>query len=154
MKPTEPFLNQILHVDDDLDMLHLVRHYLGDDYDLNSLQDPSRCIDELVRSGSRMVILDIDMGRYNGIDLLSTIKELDGGIHVIMLTGLVSMETVLRSMRYGAEACVFKPLYDGRELQEVVESTQRKIGRWHASVKDLLARKKADQAAGLSLPVS
>lgn len=134
---------RVLHVDDDPDMLRLVRHKLGPHCDITSLNDPSECVNELVRTGCRLVILDIDMGEYNGLDLLRTIKRLDGGIHVIMLTGLVSMQTVLTSMREGAEACLFKPLNDPSDLLSVVNESVKKIERWHESVKDLLKRKRA-----------
>lgn len=142
------FTRQVIHVDDDPDMLRLIKHHLGPHVDVISLQDPTACVNELVSTGCRLVILDIEMGDHNGLDLLRTIKRLDGGIHVIMLTGLVSMETVLTSMRDGAEACLFKPLEDPGRLVEVVESSIVKIERWHDAVRDLLSRKKKIQAEG------
>jgi DNA-binding NtrC family response regulator len=132
----------IIHVDDDPNMLRLIKHQLRSNFHVESLEDPTQCLDTLVRTGSRIVILDIDLGEHNGLDLLREIKQFDGGIHVIMLTGLVSMETILTSMRDGAEACLFKPLRDKYELVDVINDTLKKITRWHESLHDLIDRKR------------
>ncbi|MEZ6134390.1 MAG: response regulator [Pirellulaceae bacterium] len=135
---------QIIHVDDDPSILRLIKRNLGPAFDVHSQPDPDLCIDELIRTGSRLVILDIDLGpnKMSGLDLLKSIKRFDGGIHVIMLTGLVSIDTILTSMREGAEACLFKPLHDKQELLDVVNDSLRKHARWHASLHDLVMRKK------------
>lgn len=132
----------VVHVDDDPSLLRLVKHQLSRSYNVCSVADPTRCIDEIIRTGSRIALLDIDLGAHNGLDLLREIKRFDGGIQVVMLTGLVSMETILTSMRDGAEACLFKPLQDKQELLDVLDEAQRKIIRWHKSLRDLMDRKR------------
>lgn len=139
-------VRNVLHVDDDPNMLQLVSKYLSKDFNVQSIVDPTQAIDHLVSSGCRLVILDIQMGEYNGLDLLRTIKRLDGGILVVMLTGLVSIESVLVSMRDGAEACLFKPLNDPKELIETMEECATKVLRWHRSVNELLSRRATENS--------
>jgi DNA-binding NtrC family response regulator len=74
---------------------------------------------------------------------LRQIKRHDGGIQVILLTGLVSMNTVLDSMRTGAEACLFKPIHDFDELYEVLDAAYAKVGRWWRTLQDLADRSRA-----------
>ena len=103
----------VLHVDDDPQMLRFVASLLEKgDYEVISIDDPTKVRATLLASDCRVVISDVDMPQMNGLELLRQIKQHDGGIHVVMLTGLVSMSTILDSMRLGAEACVFKPLSD------------------------------------------
>ena len=139
-------IRNVLHVDDDPDMLQLVSKHLSKNFNVHSIVDPTQAIDHLVGSGCRLVILDIQMGEYNGLDLLRTIKRLDGGILVVMLTGLVSIESVLVSMRDGAEACLFKPLNDPKELLDTMEECAAKVMRWHRSVNELLSRRATENS--------
>ena len=128
----------ILHVDDDPNILRIVAKQLGDlGYDIVSIEDPTQCARELIKTGARLVILDVDMPTIDGLTLLEDIKHHDGGIQVIMLTGAVSMSTVLQSMRWGAEACVFKPITDFGPLVASIEATFNKIDRWWDSLEDL-----------------
>jgi DNA-binding NtrC family response regulator len=90
------------------------------------------------------VILDIDMPGINGLDLLREIKAYDGGIQVIMLTGMVSLSTLLQSFRWGAEACIFKPLGDLDPLLEALEDTFRKINRWWTALEELSQRRRQE----------
>lgn len=137
-------LNQsrrILHIDDDPDTLRLIQCFLKDDYDVISCADARRALDLLVKSSARIVLLDINLGDICGLELLSRIKQVDGGIHVIMLSGLVSMDTLLTSMRQGAEACICKPITDGNELRAVLTSIEAKTERWRKTWQKIVAQK-------------
>ena len=121
----------ILHVDDDPDFTRLLSHVLERrGFEVVSLNDPRQVLGELIRHGYRVVILDIDMPGIDGIDLLRRIKEYDGGIQVIMVTGLVTMGTAMAAFRRGAEACFFKPIEDFAPLVQSLESTFHKIEHW------------------------
>lgn len=136
----------ILHVDDDPSVHRIVTTALQkEDYDIISLEDPTQVSQELLKSGARVVLLDIDMPQIDGLTLLRQIKEQDGGVQVIMLTGFVSMNTVLRSMRWGAEACVFKPLTDFNPLLTSVRAAFDKIDFWWDTLHELNQRKAQNQ---------
>ncbi len=136
----------ILHVDDDPSILRLVAKRLSkESYDVVSIDDPTKVSKALLKTGARVVLLDIDMPQIDGLTLLKQIKEQDGGIQVIMLTGLVSIHTALLSMRYGAEACLFKPLTDFDPLLTSVQAAFEKIGHWWEALHDLNHRKSEQQ---------
>ncbi len=97
----------------------------------------------LLDSSIRVCSLDIEMPRINGIDLLRDIKQYDGGIQVVMLTGLVTLSTVLDSMRFGAEGCLFKPVSDFEPLCEVLQAAFNKNERWWRALHDLKQRQLA-----------
>ena len=107
------FEKKILHVDDDPAILRIVERVLAKrGYSVTSISDPNLAMKTLKDMSARLVILDIDMPEKNGLELLREIKKLDGCIQVIMLTGMVSMGTILRATRLGAEECIFKPIED------------------------------------------
>jgi CheY-like chemotaxis protein len=121
----------VLHVDDDESILLLIDRVLTRrGYQVVSLSDPRQALDKLAECGARVVLLDIDMPHIDGLSLLQDIKRRDAGVQVLMVTGMVSMGTVLRATSMGAEGCIFKPLND---LQQVVDGVDRafaKIQNW------------------------
>ena len=134
----------ILHVDDDLQVTRMVAQRLNvHGYQVTSLNDPSLALKELMCNQWRVVLLDIDMPGINGLDLLREIKAYDGGIQVIMLTGLVTLTSILQSFRWGAEACLFKPLGSIEPLLEALGDTFRKIDRWSEALEELSRRRQA-----------
>lgn len=136
----------ILHVDDDRLMTEIVRERLEPyGYRVIPVNDPSSIIDVLVRNNCRVVLLDVQMPQANGLEVLTQIKQYDGGVLVIMLTGLVSMTSVLESMRRGAEACLFKPLNDLAPLLKTLDAAFQKIDHWWDTLQDLTSRRKAEQ---------
>ncbi len=132
----------VLHVDDDASILSLVSRKLSlQGIKVVSISDPLKAIDAISESGARIVLLDIDMPVKDGLQLLQEIKQLDGGVQVIMCTGMVSMHTVLRSIELGAEACIFKPIVDLNEVSQAVERAFEKIDRWWTALQNWKDRK-------------
>ncbi len=133
----------VLHVDDDPSQLRVVATILErNGFQVESTDDLEQALVRLAETGARVVLLDIDMPNKDGLSLLKEIKAVDGGVQIIMLTGLVKMSTVLRSMRWGAEACIFKPLTDPAPLIEAIEAAFAKIDRWWVAVNELAQEKR------------
>lgn len=146
MKPER----EILHVDDDPATTKIVAKRLEPHgYQVTGLNDPTQTINELIYNQWRVVLLDIDMPDLNGLDLLREIKTYDGGIQVIMLTGIVTLTSALESLRRGAEACFFKPLEDINPLVESLQRTFQKLDHWWTALEDL-SRLRQTQCATIS----
>ena len=138
----------ILHVDDDPLILELGARKLKDlGYNVISLPCAKDVLETITQSAVRVVLLDIDLPDANGLEVLKEIKRQDGNVQVIMVTGVVDMSTVLRSMRWGAEACVFKPITDFTTLATAVEQTFAKIDRWWSTLNELRQRKATELTA-------
>ena len=131
----------VLHVDDDQAILDLVGMSLRKSgYKVISILDPLTALTILCESDARVVILDIDMPGMDGLTLLQEIKHHDAGIKAIMLTGRVSMDTVLDATRLGAEECVFKPIKDLRSVGDAVERCFENIDSWWDALRDWMDR--------------
>lgn len=133
---------KVLHIDDDPAILAVMKKTLTRrGYTPHSLTDPTLVVPWLAKSSTRIVLLDIEMPGKDGLALLREIKKFDGGIQVIMLTGLVSMGTVIRATRLGAEECFFKPIENLDEVVDSVDRAYEKILRWWRVLKEWRARK-------------
>ncbi len=133
----------VLHVDDDTAILALVAKKLQKHkVEVVSIADPTKTIAAIKETGARVILLDIDMPEIDGLTLLQEIKQFDAGIQVIMCTGMVSMQMVLRATSMGAETCIFKPIVDLNEVTEAVDRAFEKIDRWWAALHDWVERKK------------
>ncbi|MCC9606427.1 response regulator [Blastopirellula sp. JC732] len=127
----------IVHVDDSKVILEMVHDLLTEiGFDACSVDDPCRVPEALEATGSRILISDIEMPQMNGLDLLKRTKGEDGGISVIMLTGAVGPSAVLQSMRWGAEACHFKPLNNTSRLIESIQAAYAKQNGWWTSLNE------------------
>lgn len=122
----------VLHLDDDPTILRLVAKYLESNANCEvvACSDPDGLAEHLRTSSARVVLLDVDLPGKSGLQLLQEIKAHDGGIQVIMLTGVASLATVLDSMRSGAVACVFKRLDDFSKLDRALETAFRNVAYW------------------------
>lgn len=129
---------RVLHVDDDPAMTALVSQLMRrNGIACDELNDPTKAM-SLIRDGNyRVVILDLDMPELHGLELLQQIKEYDGGINVVILTGVVLQSSVVRSLRRGASACVFKPLHDPQLLLETIHLAFENIDRWWNTLREL-----------------
>ena len=131
----------VLHVDDDPSVSKLISYHLKKHgYEVVSVQDPNQVMETLMRTGARVVLLDIDMPHKDGLTVLREIKLRDAGIQVTMCTGMVSMQTVLRSTSMGAEGLIFKPLSDLTKVSEAIDISFGKIDKWWSGRKSI-ARK-------------
>jgi len=132
---------KVLHIDDDPAILKIVGQKLRKcGYDVISLEDPDQAFIHIFQNAIRVVILDIDMPKRDGLTLLRDIKYRDGGIQAIMLTGMVSMSTVLQATRLGAEDFVFKPISNLDDVTRAVDRSFEKINRWWAALHDWMER--------------
>ncbi|MGI9457864.1 MAG: response regulator [Aeoliella sp.] len=136
----------ILHVDDDPAFTSIVASSLEQaGFEVDSIHDPLEVIDAIRREQYQVVLLDVDMPVKSGMLLLSEIKYFDGGVQVIMLSGVVSHSIVIEALRCGAEDYLFKPFDDPELLIEVVSASFRRIDRWWAAFRDLTKRQRTAQ---------
>ncbi len=73
--------------------------------------------------GCSLVLSDIDMPGQSGISLLQQIKQMNPDIDVVMVTGIVDVDTAIQSIRMGATDYITKPF----NLDEVVLTVERAL---------------------------
>lgn len=117
---------RILIVDDDPAIRDLLLEGLGDSgYLCETACDAADCLARLARNGFDLVVSDIDMPEMDGVQLLQEIKKLKSDIEIIMLTGVVDVDTAIQSMRLGACDYLTKP-FNLAEVRITVEKALEK----------------------------
>lgn len=139
----------VLHVDDDQAILDIVRKSLEiRGYEVVSVNDASKASEAIAKWSPRVIILDLNMPGIDGMTLLRDIKQRDASVQVVVLTGMVSMATVLQATRFGAQECVFKPLKSLSDVGNAVDRCFANIEGWWNALRNWTERKNADEQAG------
>ncbi len=76
---------------------------------VSTASDGDEAISELQKETFDLVVLDINMPRTNGFEVLKFIKEKHSNTKVVMLTGLGDLKDAIESKKLGAEGFVGKP---------------------------------------------
>jgi len=137
---------RLIVVDDEKDITDLlVRHFAFKGYDIVGVNDPRQALAMIEEENFNIVISDIVMPIMDGLELLRRIKNYNGGIQVIMITGYVTMHNILTAMRRGAETVFFKPLNNLDRLEEAIGQCISRIEMWQNILRELGALGKTGQ---------
>ncbi len=101
---------RILVADDEEGIRELLREQLaGAGYDTDEATDGSEAIEKLDHGTYDLAILDINMPKKSGLDVLKHIRDRQMRIGVIMLTGRLGFSVGSESMLLGADEYITKP---------------------------------------------
>ena len=109
----------ILLVDDEPEVLHLVRRILSAEGTVMiEVGTGAEALAVARQTRLDLVILDIKLPDMSGTEVLEGIRRIDPGVPVIMVTSYGSVETVRTSMMFGAFDYLTKP-FDNQEVRRV-----------------------------------
>lgn len=113
----------ILLVDDDEDILDLIeRHLSHRGYEVLTAYDGEQAISLLDKIKFDLVITDLKMPKFDGMEVLRRAKEKDPNIEVVILTGHGTMDSVVEALRDGgAFDYLQKPLHNIKQLSFVTK---------------------------------
>ena len=94
-------------------------------YDVTGAGSAREAFPVIEQGAADLVLTDIEMPGENGLQLLARIKRHDPNIDVIMVTGLVDVDTAIQAIRDGASDYLTKP-FNLQEVRIVVERTLEK----------------------------
>ncbi|MBC7894269.1 MAG: response regulator [Cytophagaceae bacterium] len=83
-------------------------------------KDGLEAVDVVLKSGVRVVLMDVRMPRMNGVDALVEIKRRSPNINVVLFTASAAQELLQRAERHGVARILKKPV-DARELLSVLD---------------------------------
>ena len=109
----------ILVVDDEADIRELVGGILSDEgYAVRTAEHSEAALAAIKARKPALLILDIWMqgGGMDGLELLDLVKELDGDLPVIMISGHGNIETAVSAIKRGAYDFLEKPFKSDRLL--------------------------------------
>jgi len=132
---TPPPIARILIVDDSKEICMLLsNHFKFRGFSVESAQSGLDAWKYIVKDHFDIVVSDIIMPGMKGTELLQKIKRNYPMMHVIMITGYVSLDHLLTCMRSGADTCIFKPMDNFSELDAAVEAALATKHRWEDKI--------------------
>ena len=115
----------IVVIEDDPLVNTTVKDILSSKYTkVHSFLDAQQAQNELSLIGPDLILLDIFLGHYNGLDILENMRNQGYTMPVIMMTAFSDIKMAVRAMKLGAEDFIVKPL-DLEQLEVSVERSLR-----------------------------
>ena len=110
---------RLLVVDDEPLILEVLTEHFKSDYEVETALNGADALGAILRSRPDVVMLDINMPRMNGVQVLKDIKQIDDSIAVIMVTANEQVAMAADALRSGAFGYVPKP-FDFRYLDHML----------------------------------
>ena len=124
---------RILAVDDEKDMLALLRRIIDEetDYELITESDPLQALERFKAEPFDLVISDLKMPKMDGLRLLEAIQGHNPKAAVILMTAYGTIETAVEATRKGAQDFITKPF-----RRERILVTVERVMQWHRMAKE------------------
>jgi DNA-binding response OmpR family regulator len=115
----------ILVVDDDLDLIDVVRSALErEGFAVDDASDGATALDKIAGDLPELVVLDLGLPKVRGLDVLRQVRA-DTSVPVIVLSGLSDEADRVIGLELGADDYVVKP-FSPRELVARIRSVLRR----------------------------
>jgi DNA-binding NtrC family response regulator len=119
---------RLLIVDDEPLILEVLTEHFKTDYDVETALNGADALGAILRTRPDVVMLDINMPRMNGVEVLKDIKQIDESIAVIMVTANEQVAMAAEALRNGAFGYVPKP-FDFRYLDHMLATILDRLPR-------------------------
>jgi DNA-binding NtrC family response regulator len=115
-------MKKLLIIDDEQEMLNSLSKLLSrnPEYDIRLIDDYYTALDIVTKESFNLIITDLKMKEYSGIDILKTALGKFPESKIIMISGYGTIETSVDAMRNGAFDFLEKP-FTSRKLFDSVE---------------------------------
>ncbi len=102
---------RILAVDDDVDLVEGIAEVLrATGYEVETAKNEQEAQQIIQTFDAQVALLDIRLGRTNGLDLIPYLKEYRPEIYCVVITGNADKESAITALRSGAFDYLTKPL--------------------------------------------
>lgn len=116
---------KILIVDDNADLLKFLKHYclFSEGYEVLTAADGKTAFEMLAEETPDLILTDLNMPQWSGIDLVKAIRNADISLPIIVMTVHGSEQLVAEVFRLGIQDYLMKPF----TLEEVGRAINRAL---------------------------
>lgn len=100
----------ILIIDDEIGICTSLLIALEDKYNVKAYTSPSEGLKAIKNEYFNICLLDLKIGGFDGLEVMSEIKKIDKNIVVIIMTAYGSIDTTVDAIKKGAYTYLTKPL--------------------------------------------
>ena len=112
-------MKRLLIVDDEPLIVEVLTEHFKTTYEIDTASNGADALTAVLRARPDLVLLDINMPRMNGVEVLKDIKKIDETIPVIMVTANEQVALAADALKTGAFGYVPKP-FDFRYLDHII----------------------------------
>ncbi len=103
-------MNKVLVIDDEPSILTALKFALEDEFEVDITTNVSEGLEIIKNKDIDIVLLDLFLGEYNGLEVLGIIRMNYPGVIVIAMTAYGSIESSVEAIQRGAYYYITKPL--------------------------------------------
>ncbi len=142
----------ILIIDDEESIRFSLRGILEDEgHTVSEAETGESGLDMLARQNPDLVFLDIWLPGIDGLSVLSSIKEQDSSLPVIMISGHGNIETAVNAIKRGAHDFIEKPLSLEKVVIAAVNALEfRELRRENLALRSRIASEQTEELTGES----
>ncbi len=113
----------ILIVDDDKDMLKMLRMFLADDYQVTIVDSGKLALEYIVKHTPDLILLDYMMPLFDGPHVLEIIRKREESkrVPVLFLTSVTERDKIMQCLQFKPQGYLIKPISREELLQRVKE---------------------------------
>ena len=113
----------ILIVDDDKNMLKMLRVFLCEDYDVTIVDSGKLALEAVIKHTPDLILLDYMMPLFDGPHVLEIIRkrEESKNVPVLFLTSVTDKEKILECLSLNPQGYLIKPISRSELLERVAE---------------------------------
>lgn len=113
----------ILVVDDDKNMLKLLRMFLADDYQVTIVDSGMQALEYIVKHTPDLILLDYMMPLFDGPHVLEIIRKREESyrVPVLFLTSVTEKDKIVQCLALNPQGYLIKPIARDELLQRVGE---------------------------------
>lgn len=114
----------ILVVDDDVNMLKILKFFLQEDYEVTIVSSGMQALEFITTHTPDMVILDYMMPLYDGPHVLEILRKREAtkDVPVLVLTSVTDRAMILECLSHKPQGYLVKPISREDLLQRVAEA--------------------------------
>jgi len=102
---------RVLVVDDDPNVQEILREFLSaKGYEIITAGDGAEGLRRVKEERPHLILLDIQMPKMDGLEVLRQLRQIDKEVSVIMITSVNEQEIARKAMELGAFDYIVKPL--------------------------------------------
>lgn len=118
---------RIVIVDDEAANLESLERVLkSDGAEVFAFTDPEAALVHLRKNATDILLTDLRMNNWSGMDLLESVKLLDPYIEIIMMTAYGTVEVAVQAMKKGAYDFITKPLQRLQVIKTVGRALEKR----------------------------
>ncbi len=113
----------ILIVDDDVDMLKVLKVFLQDDYQVTIVDSGKQALEYMLKHTPDLILLDYVMPLFDGPHVLEILRkrEESKNVPVLFLTSVTERDKILKCLALNPQGYLVKPISREELLQRVAE---------------------------------